>query len=94
MYFESPQACVRRFWTGFTRLIEQSPGTRIIAARHSGPIRAFATWAHGYDPGEPVNTEEVVVRIRKDGRTALMSYRNRVTEVNVPSPDEMPRWED
>jgi broad specificity phosphatase PhoE len=93
MYFESPQACVRRFWRGFHRLIEESPNTRIIAATHSGPIRAFATWAHGYDPGEPVNTEEVIVRIRKGGRTALVGYRNRVTEVNVPSPDEMPRWD-
>ena len=67
MYFEPPQACVRRFWRGFHRLIAESPGTRIIAATHSGPIRAFATWAHGYDPGEPHNTEEVIVRIR-DGR--------------------------
>jgi broad specificity phosphatase PhoE len=93
MYFESPQSCVRRFWRGFHRLIEESPNTRIIAATHSGPIRAFATWAHGYDPGEPVNTEEVIVRIRKGGRTALVGYRNRVTEVNVPTPDDMPRWE-
>jgi broad specificity phosphatase PhoE len=93
MYFESPQACVRRFWRGFHRLIEESPNTRIIAATHSGPIRAFATWAHGYDPGEPVNTEEVIVRIRKGGRTALVGYRNRVTEVNVPSPDELPKWD-
>ena len=93
MYFESPQACVRRFWKGFNRLIAESPGQRIIAATHSGPIRAFATWAHGYDPGEPVNTEEVVVRIKKGGRTATVSYRNRVTEVNVPPVDEIPRWD-
>jgi broad specificity phosphatase PhoE len=93
MYFESPQSCVRRFWTGFNRLVAESPGTRIIAATHSGPIRAFATWAHGYDPGEPVNTEEVIVRIRKGGRTATVSYRNRVTEVNVPHSDEMPVWD-
>lgn len=97
MYFESPQSCVRRFWRGFNRLVAESPGTRIIAATHSGPIRAFATWAHGYDPGEPVNTEEVIVRIRpplpSGARTAFVSYRNRVTEVNVPSPDEMPKWE-
>ena len=85
MYFESPQACVRRFWMGFNRLIAESPGQRIIAATHSGPIRAFATWAHGYDPGEPVNTEEVVVRVKHGGRTATVSYRNRVTEVNVPA---------
>ncbi len=93
MYFESPQACVRRFWRGFHRVMEESPGSRIIAATHSGPIRAFATWAHGYDPGEPHNVEEVIVRIRKGGRTALVGYRNRVTEVNVPDPDEMPVWE-
>jgi broad specificity phosphatase PhoE len=93
MYFESPQACVRRFWTGFNRLIRESPGQRIIAATHSGPIRAFATWAHGYDPGEPVNTEEVVVRVRHGGRTATVSYRNRVTEVNIPQEDEIPRWD-
>jgi len=93
MYFESPQACVRRFWRGFHRVIAESPGARIIAATHSGPIRAFATWAHGYDPGEPYNTEEVVVRIRRGGLTALVAYRNRVTEVNVPPPDEMPVWD-
>ncbi len=95
MYFEPPQACVRRFWRGFHRLVEENPeGTRILAATHSGPIRAFATWAHGYDPGEPYNTEEVVVKIRKGGETALVAYRNRVTEVNVPPPDDIPVWEE
>lgn len=92
MYFESPQACVRRFWKGFLRIMEESPNSRIIAATHSGPIRAFATWAHGYDPGEPHNVEEVIVRIRKNGKTALVGYRNRVTEVNIPDPDDMPVW--
>ena len=94
MYFEPPQSCVRRFWRGFHRLIAESPDTRIIAATHSGPIRAFATWAHGYDPGEPYNTEEVVVKMRRGGGTALVAYRNRVTEVNVPPPDELPVWDD
>jgi broad specificity phosphatase PhoE len=93
MYFEPPQSCVRRFWRGFHRLMAESPDTKIIAATHSGPIRAFATWAHGYDPGEPYNTEEVLVRVRRGGGTALVAYRNRVTEVNVPPPDEMPVWD-
>ena len=92
MYFESPQACVRRFWRGITRLVTESPGSRILAATHSGPMRAFATWAHGYDPGEPLNTEEIRVKIRKGGTTALVSYRNRVTEVHIP-PGEAPDWE-
>ena len=30
---------------------------------------------------------------RRGGGTALVAYRNRVTEVNVPPPDEMPRWD-
>jgi broad specificity phosphatase PhoE len=92
MYFESPQACVRRFWRGISRLVAQGSGTRILAATHSGPMRAFATWAHGYDPGEPLNTEEVRVKIRAGGRTALVSYRNRVTEVHIPPSDEVPDW--
>ncbi|MQA13340.1 MAG: histidine phosphatase family protein [Pseudonocardiaceae bacterium] len=94
MYFEPPQACVRRFWRGFHRLIDESDaGARIVAATHSGPIRAFATWAHGYDPGEPYNTEEVVVKVRNGGQSALVAYRNRVTEVNIPPADEFPDWE-
>ena len=48
---------------------------------------------HKLDPGEPHNVEEVIVRIRRGGRTALVGYRNRVTEVNVPDPDEMPVWD-
>jgi broad specificity phosphatase PhoE len=100
MYFEPPAMCVRRFWRGFHRLITESTqpdGTishrRILAATHSGPMRAFATWAHGYDPGEPLNTEEIRVKVREGARSAFVSYRNRVTEVNVPPPDEFPQWE-
>ena len=94
MYFEPPAMCVRRFWRGFHRLIEESRRTTGSSPpRTPGPIRAFATWAHGYDPGEPYNTEEVVVKVRRGGRTALVAYRNRVTEVNVPPPDEFPAWE-
>ena len=33
------------------------------------------------------------MRIKKGGRTATVSYRNRVTEVNVPPVDEIPRWD-
>ena len=94
MYFEPPAMCVRRFWRGFHRLIAENRGEqRILAATHSGPMRAFATWAHGYDPGEPLNTEEIRVKVREGAQTALVSYRNRVTEVNVPPPDEFPQWE-
>ena len=98
LHFEPPISCVRRFWTAITRLVEQAPppgsagNTVIVAATHSGPIRAFATWAHGYDPGEPYNLEEVVVSVKEGAKEALVAYRNRVTEVHVPPMHELPTW--
>jgi broad specificity phosphatase PhoE len=91
LHFEPPASCVRRFWSGFQRLVGEAPGARILCATHSGPIRAFAAWAHGYDPGEPYNTEEVLVKL-KEGGEALVAYRNRVQEVQVPPTAERPDW--
>lgn len=90
--FEPPVACVRRFWAGILRMHTESPGQALIVATHSGPIRAFATWAMGYDPGEPHNTEFVRVRILADGQSAMVLYRNRVQEVAVPDLDDFPDW--
>jgi len=59
-----------------------------------GPVRAFATWAMGYDPGEPFNAEFVRVRLIEGGVTALITYRNRVQEMRVPSPADLPAAED
>jgi broad specificity phosphatase PhoE len=92
LHMEPPVSCVRRFWSVITRLVEESPGATIVASAHSGPIRAFATWAHGYDPGEPYNLEEVVVSMKEGGKEALVAYRNRVTEVHVPPMHELPDW--
>src|SRR5215218_146767 len=92
LHFEPPASCVRRFWSGFLRLVDEAPGVRILCATHSGPIRAFAAWAVGYDPGEPYNTEEVLVKLKEGGGEALVAYRNRVQEVQVPPPAERPDW--
>jgi len=98
LHFEPPISCVRRFWSAIIRLVDEAPPARsgrntvIVAATHSGPIRAFATWAHGYDPGEPYNLEEVVVSVKEGAKEALVAYRNRVTEVHVPPMDELPDW--
>ncbi|MBL6835210.1 MAG: hypothetical protein ISQ77_07680, partial [Candidatus Nanopelagicales bacterium] len=67
------------------------PGDRIIVGTHSGPIRVFAISAFGYDPGEPYNTEEVIVRLLEE-KSALIAYRNRVQEVQVPQLDLLPDW--
>ena len=90
--FEPPVACVRRFWAGLLRAHSESPGNSIVIATHSGPIRAFATWAMGYDPGEPFNTEAVRVRLIEGGTSALVLYRNRVQEVTVPDLNQLPDW--
>jgi len=92
MHFEPPIACVRRFWAGLLRMHAETPGNSIIVTTHSGPIRAFATWAMGYDPGEPFNTEAVRVRLIEGGQTALVLYRNRVQEVHVPDLEALPDW--
>ena len=93
LHFEPPASAVRRFWAGFVRLVAESePGARIICATHSGPMRAFAAWAVGYDPGEPYNTEEVLVKVREGARMATVAFRNRVQDVHVPSETELSDW--
>lgn len=91
-HFEPPQMTVRRFWQGIKRLATEHPGSRMMVATHSGPIRAFAIAALGYDPGEPYNTEHVRVKLFEGGTEALVSYRNRVQEIHVPTIDGLPSW--
>jgi broad specificity phosphatase PhoE len=92
LHFEPPAMVVRRFWGGLRRLSALHPGARLVVATHSGPIRAFAIWALGYDPGEPYNTEHVRVKLMEGGAEALVSYRNRVQEIHVPAVEDMPDW--
>jgi broad specificity phosphatase PhoE len=89
--FEPPSATVRRFWAGIQRVRAEHPGDRIIVGTHSGPIRVFAISAFGYDPGEPYNTEEVIIRLTDEG-SAFIAYRNRVQEVQMPELDLLPDW--
>jgi len=92
-HFEPPAMAVRRFWTGIHRLAAEHAGARLMIPTHSGPIRAFAIAAFGYDPGEPYNLEHVRVKVFEGGTEALVSYRNRVQEINVPPVDALPTWQ-
>ena len=81
--------------TTATALAQTSRGdgrsrSTIVVATHSGPIRAVATTAMGYDPGEPFNTEFVRVRLVAGAKGALVLYRNRVQEVSLPDEDLLP----
>lgn len=88
--FEPPVECVKRFWRGILTARERTGARTIVVATHSGPIRAFATTAMGYDPGEPFNTEFVRVRLVAGAKGALVLYRNRVQEVSLPDEDLLP----
>ncbi len=90
LHFEPPVTCVRRFWRGIHALHANTTAKQIFVATHSGPIRAFATAAMGYDPGEPFNTEFVRIRLIEGGTTALVLYRNRVQEVAIPDLEALP----
>ena len=92
-HFEPPAMVVRRFWMGIHRLAAEFPGARILVATHSGPIRAFAITALGYDPGEPYNTEHVRVKLFEGGKEALVTYRNRAQEILVPQIERLPSWQ-
>jgi broad specificity phosphatase PhoE len=91
-HFEPPAMVVRRFWRGIIRLATEFQGSRILIATHSGPIRAFAITALGYDPGEPYNTEHVRVKLFEGGNEALVTYRNRAQVILVPPIDALPTW--
>jgi broad specificity phosphatase PhoE len=91
--FEPASAVVLRFWAGIIRLVaDAQPGTRVLIATHSGPIRALATWALGHDAGEPYNVEEVRVKVRRSLASAQVTYRNRTAEIHVPPASEWPSW--
>jgi broad specificity phosphatase PhoE len=91
--FEPAAAVVLRFWSGITRLVAAAEdGGRVIVATHSGPIRAFATWALGHDAGEPYNVEEVRVKVRRSLTEAQVTYRNRTSSVHIPPAAEWPSW--
>ncbi|HEY4026884.1 MAG TPA: histidine phosphatase family protein [Candidatus Dormibacteraeota bacterium] len=93
--FEPPVAVVRRFWAGAVRLVSGGDGrTRFVCCTHSGPMRAFATWALGHDAGEPLNTEEVRVRFRPDLSAALVTYRGRAQEIGAAAVPDGTAWWD
>lgn len=92
MYVEPPAVCVRRFLGGIRRLVTDYPGARILCATHSGPMRALAIWAFGYDPGEPYNVEEIRIQVSQGAEHAQVAYRNRVQDVALPAVGALPDW--
>lgn len=91
-YFEPAALVVRRFWRGIMAAIDSGPANqRIFVCSHSGPIRAVATQAVGHDPGEPYNVEDVRIRVLADREHAIVTYRGRGVEIEIPT-TVVPTW--
>jgi broad specificity phosphatase PhoE len=90
-YFEPAALVVRRFWAGIVAAVrnsavrESAGGRRIFVCTHSGCIRAVATAAVGHDPGEPHHVEDVRIRVYPDCEHAIVTYRGRGVEVEIPT---------
>ncbi len=92
-YFEPAAMVVRRFWQGTLKVLSEHPGenVRAFVCTHSGPIRAVATSAFGHDPGEPHNTEDVRIRVMGGRTRAIVTYRGRGQEIEIPA-TVSPSW--
>lgn len=90
-YFEPAAAVVRRFWLGIARLIEgANPNDHLFVCTHSGCIRAVATAAFGYDPGEPLNVEDVLIRAIPGRQHVVVTYRGRCVRQPMPTTESAP----
>jgi broad specificity phosphatase PhoE len=86
VYFEPPMIVVRRHWEGVLQVLAESgPNTAVYMCGHSGPIRAVAASAVGHDPGEPNNTEDVRIKVYDDHEHAVLTYRGRGLELEIPT---------
>jgi len=95
-FFEPPAIVVRRFWRGIIKILtdyQLSDNLRVFICTHSGPIRAVAASSVGHDPGEPYNLEDVRVRVLPGNEYALITYRGRGTEIEIPT-SKAPTWYD
>ncbi|MGF1465583.1 MAG: histidine phosphatase family protein [Sandaracinaceae bacterium] len=92
MTFEPAASCVRRFWRGVVDEVRRGPeALMVLVATHSGPIRAVAASAVGHDPGEPTHTEDVRIRVLEDLEHAVVTYRERALEIDIPTTFQ-PSW--
>jgi broad specificity phosphatase PhoE len=91
-YFEPAALVVRRFWHGIVEALSApDKPDRLFVATHSGPIRAVAAAAVGHDPGEPYNVEDVRIRVYADLQHAIVTYRGRGVEIDIPT-NTSPPW--
>jgi broad specificity phosphatase PhoE len=88
-YFEPAATAVGRFWRGILDTVADSrsvpDGSSVFVCTHSGCIRAVATAAVGFDPGEPENTEDVRIRVLPGHTHAELEYREHSVRLEIPA---------
>ena len=86
-YFEPPASpsCAGTGRASSQHLSKGPPDLRLYVCGHSGPIRAVAAAAVGHDPGEPYNVEDVRIRVFEDREHAILTYRGRGVELEIPT---------
>ncbi len=91
-HFEPAAVVVRRFWCTTVELVGRLQGhDHVVVCTHSGPIRAIATHALGYDPGEPEHLETVRLDLEPGSAAAVLTFRGEVIELDVPT-GVQPSW--
>jgi broad specificity phosphatase PhoE len=91
-FTEPPAYVVRRHWQGIMEETANGPDNmKLYVCGHSGAIRAVATVAVGHDPGEPNNLEDVRIRLFADREHAIVAYRGRGVEIEIPC-NQTPSW--
>jgi len=92
LYFEPPHVAAHRFWRGIAgERADEVENLIVVVATHSAPMRAFMATTLGTDAGEPRNLEDIRVRVRDDGSTAV-TFRGVTTAMSIPP--QLPPWID
>lgn len=81
LWHESPASVVRRL---LATCVSVAGDGLVVAATHSGCLRALVAWAAGADLGEPENAEEVRVGMDVAGGQVTVGYR--AAEWTMPLP--------
>ena len=92
-YFEPPINCRAPPLGGHRGAgTRRSPEPARVRVRALGPDpRRSPSAAVGHDPGEPYNVEDVRIRVLADLEHAIVTYRGRGVEIEIPT-TVTPSW--
>ncbi|MBO0875685.1 MAG: phosphoglycerate mutase family protein [Pseudonocardia sp.] len=85
LWHESPSSVVRRLLATCAQLTGRAADDgHLVAATHSGCLRALVTWAGGTDPGEPDYGEETRLAVDLSAARVTIGYRTESWTMPLP----------